>query len=373
MKQIIFIAFILLLSGCIDEYNPKGIEEVSDLLVIEGTITDNESRFTLRRSVGLSEKLTGTETVDNASLYVENENGEQINGYFTGKGTYQVPTIQLMPGLKYRLHISIGGEEYESTFLAPLFTPEIDSVFPMKRGQGEPVYMCVSTHDPLNQSRYYLWSFKEHWEVTAELAANAGVDENGNVVEFNLFTSNNTYYCWGNDSSKILILDSSEKLSENIISQKRLTEIACDNDKLSVLYYIDVQQKQIRKEAYDYYSNLQKNIEQTGSIFAPVPSEMKGNIRCITNPDLPVIGYIDVSTITKKDLFIPQEQGLYEAPRRGCYGMITEDPDFAYPAYGYYLRMQMQPTQWAPFSCVDCRLKYRASKNKPDFWPNNHL
>lgn len=373
MKQTIFIAFILLLSGCIDEYHPKGIEEVSDLLVIEGTITDNESIFILRRSVGLSEALRGTETVDNALLYVENENGERINGYFTQKGRYYVPTTELIPEQKYRLHISIGGEEYESTFLAPLFTPEIDSVFPMKRGQGEPVYMCVSTHDPSNQSRYYLWSYKEHWEVTAELAANAGVDENDRRVDYNLFTSNNTYYCWGDDSSKVLILDTSEKLSENVISQKRLTEIACDNDKLSVLYYIAVQQKQIRKEAYDYYSNIQKNIEQTGSIFAPVPSEMKGNIRCITNPDLPVIGYIDVSTITKKDLFVPKEQGLYETPIRTCLGFVTEDPEYAYPTWAYYLYQEGLPTQWAPFSCVDCRIKYRATKNKPDFWPNNHL
>lgn len=373
MKQIIFIIFVLLLSGCIDEYNPKGIEEVSDLLVIEGTITDDESVFTLRRSVGLSESLTGNETVDNAFLYVEKENGERINGYFTENGTYHIPTIQLIPEQKYRLRISIDGEEYESTFLAPIFTPEIDSIFPMKRGQGEPVYMCVSTHDPQNQSRYYLWSYKEHWEVTAELAANAGVDDNGFLISYDLGTSNNTFYCWGKDSSKVLILDTSEKLSENVIAQKRLVEIPCDNDKLSRLYYIDVQQKQIRKEAYDYYTNLQKNIEQTGSIFAPVPSEMKGNIRSTTNPDLPVIGYIDVSTITKKHLYIPREQGLYEAPRGSCVGLITDDPEMAYPTWAYYQVQIGEPTLWAPFSCVDCRMKYRASKNKPDFWPTNHL
>ena len=33
-----------------------------------------------------------------------------------------------------------------------------------------------------------------------------------------------------------------------------------------MLYYIDVKQNRIRKEAYDYFVNLQRNIEQAGSI-----------------------------------------------------------------------------------------------------------
>lgn len=370
IKYIVF--FLLLLSGCIEEYIPKGIEEVSDLLVVEGSITDNESVFRLSRSVGLSESLRDSETVDNAELYIETEEGDRMVGLFSGNGHYVVPTGNLYAEKKYRLRISIAGEEYESTYLAPLFTPEIDSVFPMKRGPGESVHMCVSTHDSKNQSRYYVWSYKEVWEVKAELFANVGI-VNDNLVFFDLNSSNNTYYCWGRDSSKVLILASSEKLSENVISQKRLVEIPCDDDKLSILYYINVEQKQVRKEAYDYYSNIQKNIEQTGSIFAPVPSEMKGNIRSITNPDLPVIGYIDVSTVVRRELYVPQEQGLYEAPRGYCYSQVTDDSDFAYPNYAYYQYNPGEPTKWAPFNCVDCRMKYRASKNKPDFWPTNHL
>jgi len=372
MKQIIYIVFLLLFCGCIEEYIPKGIEEVSDLLVIEGSITDNESVFKLSRSVGLSEPIRDSKTVDNANLYVETEDGERFNGFFMGKGEYAVQTGALKAEKKYRLILSVDGEEYESTFLAPLFTPEMDSVFPMKKGLGEPVYMCVSTHDPQNQSRYYLWSYKEIWEVKTELFANKGFNENGELIDFSLHAYN-TYYCWGRDSSKILILASSEKLSENVIAQKRLVEIPCDDDRLSILYYMYVEQKQIRKEAYDYYSNIQKNIEQTGSIFAPVPSEMKGNIRSVTNPDLPVIGYIDVSTTTRREMYVPEERGLYEAPRGSCYSMVTDDPDFAYPNYAYYQVAFGEPTKWAPHGCVNCKLKYRATKNKPDFWPTNHL
>ncbi len=375
IKHIIYGGFLsfLCLSGCITEYTPDNIEEIDNLIIVDGTITDGVSTFQLGYSVGIIQKLTGDETIDNAAIYIETEDGTQMNGDFIGKGLYTVNTGNLNPDSKYRLRISINGNEYQSSFLSPLITPEIDSIFPMKKGPGEPVFMCIDTKDTKNQSRYYRWSYKENWEVMAELYANAGVDDFGNLVYYDLISSNNTYYCWGRDSSKTLILASSEKLSSNIISQKRLVEIPCDNDKLSVLYHISVEQMLIRKEAYDYFQNLQKNVEQTGSIFSPVPSEMKGNIECITNPDLPVIGYIEVSTKTTKELFIPENRGLYESPSKYCSRHITSDPDFAYPNYAYYYVASGSPPEYAPFECVDCRRKFRASKNKPDFWPNNHL
>ncbi len=359
------------INGCITEFEPKGIEEVSDLLIVEGTITDGESIIKLRHSVGLSEILTGKEYLDGASMFVETEDGDIFQGVSMEKGTYIIPTGSLNPNKKYRLNISLGGEQYQSDYLSPLITPEIDSISPIKKGEGQPVFMCVNTHDPQSNSRYYRWSYRETWEVKAELFANAlWVD--GSVLELNLHTSNNIYYCWGRDSSKVLLLGSTEKLTENIVSEKRLVEIPCNNDRLSIMYHIEVEQMQIRKETYDYWSNLQKNIEQTGSIFTPMPSEMKGNIRCISTPELPVIGYMEVATITKKDRYFPENAGLYEAPKKTCGYLITDDPDYAPPNY-YYYEYYPPKESYAPRSCVDCRIKEKASKNRPENWPTNHL
>lgn len=376
MKRTLYIIALLAgLAGCITEYTPKGLEEVTGLLIVDGTITDGESTFTLRHSVGLTDTLTGRETIDNASLYVEREDGGRMNGVFQGAGRYTVQTGDLDFSTRYRLHISIDGEEYESTYLAPLKTPEIDSLAPLKRGQGEPVFMCVNTHDPADQSRFYRWSYKEIWEVKAELFANVYVDDGGGIVYQDLYTPNNRYYCWGRDSSKILLLGSTEKLTANVISQNRLIEISCTDDRLSLLYYIHVEQMQIRKETYDYFNNVQKNIDQTGSIFAPVPSEMSGNISCLSDPDLRVIGFIEVTTTTRDELFVPVNQGLYEAPRSTCSQYVTDDPEYAYPVYAYLFydsNFMMPEHEYAPFQCVDCRTKSKATKNRPDFWPNDH-
>ena len=119
--------------------------------------------------------------------------------------------------------------------------------------------------------------------------------------KFTLFqkhTSKNTYYCWGRDSSKAMLLESTNKLTVNLIYKRKLIEIPRDHDKLTMLYYIDVKQNRIRKEAYDYFVNLQRNIEQAGSIFSPIPSERRGNISCVSDPKEWVIGYVDVTNTT---------------------------------------------------------------------------
>jgi len=370
---------LLLFPGCITEYEPTGIEEVSDLLIVDGTISSGESVITLRRSVGLTESLTGGEGISNATMYVESNDGNII-GYadHKGDGEYIIPTGTLRADKEYRLRISVSGLEYESTFLSPLFTPEIDSLAVVKKGEGQTVYMVVSTHDPLNQSRFYRWSYKEHWEMKTELFANAGLeqDEYGNdiVVYYTLSSSNNYYYCWGKDHSRILLLESADKLTENKITQKALVGWEPSNRRLSMLYYISVSQMMLHKEAYDYFYNLQKNIEQTGSIFSPIPSEMKGNIKCITNPDLPVVGYIDVTTITEKDMFVPEKAGYYEPPVLLCESQIQNDPAFFYPpVYAFYEYYGPYETLFAPHRCVNCTKLDFGTKNKPDFWPTDHL
>ena len=153
MKNLLYIIIAVILTGCIEPYIPKGVSEISGWLVIEGTISDNESVFILRTSIGLSERLTGEETVDDAFVYVEKDTGEQLPGVNKGDGIYVVTTGELDAGMKYRLYVEAEGEEYRSDFLYPLFTPEIDSIAPLKKGEGEPIYICVNTHDPNDQSR----------------------------------------------------------------------------------------------------------------------------------------------------------------------------------------------------------------------------
>lgn len=363
---ILILSTILYLSGCITDYEAKGLKEEWGLLVVDGTISNDSSIIKLNRSIRLTDKFDDSEYINNAKIWIECDNGSQTDiGISQGKGIYMIKTGILLADTKYRIRITLDGEEFESEFLTPLFTPEIDSITYYKNGPGEPLDICVSTHDPLNQSKYYRWTYKEIWETKAPLFADARREPDNSIIFMDINTSNNLYYCWGYDTSNSLLLESSTQLKENIISNKKLIRIPCDHDKLFIMYYIDVAQMMIRKEAYEYFANLQKNIELTGSIFSPIPSEMHGNIKCTTN-DLVVIGYIDVTTVTYHDKYISGNEGFYEPPFYECTTFET-CTDVNLDIYKYDLGY------FAPKKCVDCRLREKASKTKPENWPTPHL
>ncbi|MCC8095880.1 MAG: DUF4249 domain-containing protein [Tannerellaceae bacterium] len=216
--------FIFSLYGCIEYFEHAGVKTVSGLLVVEGTIDHEETIIKLSRSGYIGTTIAEYEYVENAEVYVESRDGFRSEaGIYTDKGEYIIQNGLLSSSTEYRLFISLEGEEYISTFHAPLFTPEIELSI-TKEKEGAPVYVYVSTQDPQNQSPYYRWEYKENWEVHADLYANVTVVMFGasikEIIRHDIETPNNKYHYWGADSSKMFILDSTEKLTENVIRQK---------------------------------------------------------------------------------------------------------------------------------------------------------
>lgn len=354
--------------SCITEFEPKGADIDYDILVVDGFITDGVTTIELNRGVSLNEDFNDVEPVNDANLHIECDDGTQLSHtQWVGDGIYTIETGELGPDKKYRLHITWKDEEYVSSYLSPLITPDIDEVSYLKAAMGAPVFITVSTHDPKDQSRYYKWQYNEIWEFKTQLFASYGI-LNGVGMYFNKDSPNNIQNCWGRDNSKSMILESTTKLAENQVSNKKLIEMPPSDERLSILYYISVRQNQIRREAYNYFSIVQANIEQTGGIFGKMPFEAKGNIKCVNDPDRVVVGYVEVSTTTIKEQFMPELVDLYEEPPQDCGKSVTTDGGI--PNYTLLLPgTESTPAYYAPTKCVDCTS--RGSKDKPGFWPTD--
>ena len=352
----------LILCGCITEYEATGIDEDAGILVVEGVITDDETTITLSRSSNLTDDyLTSVSYINDAKVSVECDDGTQFDGYPYSEGVgyhviwrYLIKTGKLNPERQYSLKIEFEEHEYCSDYAHPIETPEIDSIFWMKRGPRQPVMIYVSTHSPENKVLYYRWSYREDWEIHST---------------YNMLPDY-PHYCWDKANSAGLLLGSAEKTVFGKLSDI-IVEILPYARKLSVLYRINVKQNAISKRAYDYFANIRKNDQQSGSIFAPTPSELRGNITCTTDPERPVIGYVDVSTTTQKNLHIYRSNGAYEQPLSNeCElvdgsllldwndGILPKD----YVLYDHYGNF------YAHISCVDCT--YHGTEQKPDDWPN---
>jgi len=363
----------LILYGCITEYEAKDIDEFSDILVVEGFITDSLSTIKVTRSVSLSNEQRNSTNVNDAIVYVERDDDliwEATNNLF---GRYTLRIGDLDPDRKYRLRILIEEpdsdcvsetpcplkiHEYCTDFSSPIITPQIDSVFYMKRGLGQPVTIHISTRASDIETQYFRWSFKEDWEINADY-----------------FIYGYPYYCWNTDTNTEIMLGSADNTVLGQITEKMI-EINPSNLKLSVLYRINIEQNAISKDAYNYFSNIKKNAKEIGSIFAPVPSELQSNIKCITNPSKIVIGFVEVGTTSYGELYISGEEVYESAVTLDCRiiseeelrGMYPGDPGRPwFPPATYILVTSSGYNAYILHRCVDCT--FEGTRRRPENWP----
>ena len=376
-----------LFSSCITPFEPLGVKDTGGILVVEGMILETGTTIKLSRTVRLDEKLHGASIshfVNDAQIQVidEGENmvaiAEQqiIDGMLT-PGVYVInDTITFTQGLKYAVDIKIGNKHYQSSFVTPVFTPEIDEVT-WKINDDFSVDIMVSTHDAENKIQYMQWRFEEDWEIRAPLFASFRFDQSSmEIVEQQINSPNNRYYCWNSDVSKSILLGSADKLTEAVLKNQLIQRIPPNDTRLSYLYSILVKQYGLDKEAYAYFENIKNNLEDSGSLFGPLPTEKPGNIRCLSDQEEMVIGYITVSKETTGRIFI-NVANLMIPPEYYCdfESIPVSEMARVYRNGGGIYQYSERDDEFlyvASRKCVDC-LELGGTKNKPDFWPNNHL
>jgi len=377
---------ILLLTSCISDYTPVGVADTAGILVVEGMIVVNgQTTIKLSRTVKLYDKFPKNAVyVQNANIQLIDEENriiavarQQTVAGMPVPGMYEInDEIFFMPGMKYALDIRIGNSHYRSAFIESVHTPEIDEVS-WNVNEDNSMDIMVSTHDPANQTKYFLWRFEEDWEITAPLRAVYRYDpDTKKVVE------SDRYRCWNSDKSKSLLLGASDRLSETVIINKKIHYIQPNDPRFCSLYSILVKQYGLDREAYDFFDKLQQHVDQSGSLFAPQPSEKEGNIQCLSNPDEPVIGYMAIAREVTHRLYIDIEQlnlfylfRHYECettPWDNVPNIFIPNIDYAYAiGLGIYEVTGPGSYRCSPIRCVDCTVS-GGTKNKPDFWPNHN-
>jgi len=280
---IAYAALIYILSGCISPFEPVGVEDMSGLLVVEGVILEEGTRITLSRTVKINESLTAGylfEGVNYATIRIIDEAHNVVAvAEQSDYGQYTVnDRFSFVPGMKYALDIQVYWKHYQSAFVEPVYTPEIDSVN-WKLNDDYSIDIMVSTHDPENKTLYCLWDFEENWELRSPNFSLFRYDPITQLVIPQSLFGDNRYYCWASARSRSFLLASTEKFRDAVIANHKIHTLQPGNSRYSYLYSINVSQYSLPREASEYFKNLQRNIDESGSLFAPQPSEMSGNIQ----------------------------------------------------------------------------------------------
>lgn len=395
-----FFLCLVVLSGCIEEFKIDGVmsENYKPEIVIQGRIQAGDKSVIY---VSYTQILGSTEEVElelNAEVTIVGQNGyESEKAEFNiEEGYYSIDTRYLPLNTLYAVQVVVDGKTYQSEYQTLWTSPEIDEITYKEREDGISIH--VSTHNDENASRYYLWSYEEDCEFHAPVnivGIGGGVlGYNSKFYQFDEANIYNPYYfCWlHQESSHILIYDTSV-LEENVAKEVELLRIPIDDVRISYIYSILVKQCCLDADAYTYYRTLKTLTEVDGSIFTPMPVELKGNVSCISHPEETVRGYVFGSSVTSKRIFIYEAdfksiRSEYEGncviltpdvndaswidrwiQLRDKHGAITLTTNGSFYAFQ---NQDWRSSKLYQRECVDCRSVEGSTKNRPDFWPNNH-
>jgi hypothetical protein len=383
----LLLAFATLLWRCKQKYISPYVSPPTGYLVVEGYIAGNgPTQFSLSRTLALPGDSAVPAEI-NAKLQVEGDDNSVYPLNDQGNGIYGINALPLHIASKYRLRIrTADGEEYLSDLVPFKPTPPIDSINWTNDATGIAIY--ANTHDPANATRYYQWKYVETWEYNSA---------EGSFFEYRTDTvppsvvprtpERETDRCWHTTASSVIFLASSEKLAQDLISLYPLTHLPANSQVTSVLYSLSVSQYALTKDAYDFLALVQKNSGSLGSLFDVQPSELNGNIHCLSHPGQQVVGFISAGTVQQQRIFISRSRitsnyavycpapdivvALAADSLKKYFGHDPTDPNrINYtPILKHFTNGRHDGWISNASTCVDCTLQ-GGSNQKPSFWPN---
>lgn len=301
----LILSLLVVLTGCIEPYDPPASSEVADLLVVDGFLNtaDGSVSVLLTHSKPLdSDDPTLPES--NANMSIRTESGNEYGLSELVAGTYTAEGLPLDPAEKYQLSIrTANGQEFQSDYVDIRSTPVIDSVVWDTDEDGVNIY--VNAHDASANTRYYRWDYVETWQYNAAVSSDFKVENNVPVYRN---ADERIYTCWRTLPSTKISIASTVRLSEDVIYRYPLTTIPKGSSKISVRYSILVKQRAISKDEFNFLEQLQKTTESVGGLFDPQPSQVPGNLHNLTNPSSTVLGYFSAGNTREQRLFIDFSQ-----------------------------------------------------------------
>ncbi len=376
-----YILIILLaclgINACVETYMPDVDEANTSLLVVEGRLDNGISQVKLSRSSLLAGSAVLGEA--GARVWVESESGDYQSELFLylNQGSYE-QELELSTKQRYRLMIETSdGKNYQSDYIPFKETPPIGDIeFEIQAGK---VNYKVSTGDADGDTRYYRWEYDETWQYFAAFESYWRY-RNGQM--YFLPIAQQTFRCWQTESHTNIILANTSHLTDDVVSKQQLLTInPRRSNKLNVRYSLLVRQYALTAEGFEFWQRLKENTENLGTLFDPQPSQVPGNLQCISHPGETVIGFVSASSVSSKRIFNTRNDFdvpyMYD-PMKDCVQYIQPDPigfydlDFAFADTTTFLPIDTVPgasRYWYASSpyCIDCR-QQGGTTLRPDFW-----
>lgn len=365
---------VLLLSagGCITQFVPQ-TDEVQDILVVEGLVTNQGEPAVVRlsKSMPLGKKSLRV-PLKGCMVSISDDVGHNYDLSETVPGTYSTApgAFSGVAGRKYVLHVWTNNAtadhySYESMPVEMIPVPPIDTLFYEKvkiiapepwNDVHETCQIYLNTSDPTGECKFFRWDYNETWEIRLPYS----------------YPVNHT--CWVSDNSTVINIKSTNSLSGNRISRYPLNYVSDQTDRLEVKYSMLVNQYSLTQDEFDYWEKLQNVSQEVGSLYDIIPASIPGNVFCVENPGQKVLGFFSVSAKTSKRIFVKDYFNGIANPYSYCiddtiFGPKPVIPDLNISTWILEQDLYTDP----PYTiitgtkgCADCTV--RGSIIEPEFW-----
>lgn len=347
-KQLIILAALLpLLGGCVYDFEAELTGDqytvvIEGDIMVGGTTTVNFTRLN-------PEVLEGKQNEQTKALYpgdpgwgipvsftaqVEGEDGTLVEGEASW-GSCSIDTRFLRPDIRYRLrvHDLEQNHHYVSDWETVQGAPVIDSL--SYKAAEDHLDVRVTFHSD-GTTPYYCLAQDEEWEYHANTTTTFRyIPRGGKEPEegIQIFPSMDSHYkdtygrifdvrgnypnytCWDSTIKGVTTIITTGAMESNKMVDYVYRTLDQHDRRISVMYHSIVSLRMVSKESYAYWESIESASTQTGDLFSPIPSILRGNIVNEDNPAAQVIGYIGVSELVTKDIFIKhQDARVYKQP-----------------------------------------------------------
>ncbi|MEM9324477.1 MAG: DUF4249 domain-containing protein [Bacteroidota bacterium] len=378
MNRYLLILFVLV--ACQEPFEPPLLEGQA-AIVVDGVVTDEfkAHEVTLSRSSPLDTVLEVPVSEASVQIVENDERVFTLSEFTPGRYRSTFPFSGTI-GSSYQLRLEIEGQQYESAPVILKANPAIDNVdfrLDTREPSGQRGLQVLLSTTP-SESTFFRWEWQETYEIRSPYPRRYEW-VNDEFVEFDPFPVS---VCWNADSSRTVIVASTQQLEAGSASSFEIRFLNEGDPKLLELYSIEIKQFAMDEQAFDFWRTIRDIGERQGSIFDLQPGLVLGNMRAVNNNNV-ILGYFDATQLRTVRSFVGRSTlarlGLSRNNefRFGCTEQLDTIPRFEIETY---LRLNGEERNvigflefagngWltGPKECTDCR--FQGSNERPSFWP----
>ena len=307
---VLLLLLTIFIVSCQEPYHPD-LGEVQKALVVDAKITNNPGPYlvTLKNSKSFDSSgyFSG---VSGAEVYITDQYGNVFPFFEQNnlKGFYNSPEwFHAMEGNTYTLFITTPDQSrYESTPQTLLPLLPLDTLFATKGVQTEFEEKGAGAKAPVSVTGANL--FVDIAEDPAQSPQTYRIESISYIQymkEVESIMGPIYLYCWRKKFSNDILLTGSEfkvnapelrsqKAGFMPLAQKHYN---LDQNEFLTNYGAIINLHRLNPDTYQFYQQVKKLLEAEGKLFDPVPSQIKGNIRCVTSPEKLVLGFFEASSV----------------------------------------------------------------------------